>query len=167
MAVSQFDPYRKDILLYKEAGMSAADMIRALEADHGIEVKRSSFYLYCKTLFAQERAAPPQDLPEEALVDSVMQGAQGEMIDRLAQLIEAVQQVGQEGETRHAAVMDALQAFTLHDALDRHSRQFKALFDLLRGTALWKIWLRALFYTGAGWGVVLAALYAYFWGLSF
>jgi hypothetical protein len=85
MAVSQFDPYRQDILLYKEAGMSSADMIRALEADHGIEVKRSSFYLYCKTLFAQERAAPAQDLPEEALVDSVMQGVQGEMIDRLAQ----------------------------------------------------------------------------------
>jgi hypothetical protein len=166
MAVSQFDPYRQDILLYKEAGMSAADMIRALEADHGIEVKRSSFYLYCKTLFAQERAAPAQDLPEEVLVDSVMQGAQGEMIDRLAQLIEAVRQVRQEGETRHAAVMDALQAFTLHDALDRHSRQFQALFDLLRGTALWKIWLRALMYTGAGWGVGLT-VYGYVWGWPF
>jgi hypothetical protein len=63
--------------------------------------------------------------------------------------------------------MDALQAFTLHDTLDRHSRQFKALFDLLRDTVLWKIWLRALLYTGAGWGVVLAALYAYFRGLPF
>ena len=167
MAVSQFDPYRQDILLYKEAGLSSADMIRALEADHGIEVKRSSFYLYCKTLFALERAAPAQDLPEEVLVDSVMQGAQGEMINRLAQLIEAVQQVKREGETRHAAVMEALQAFTLHDTLDRHSRQFQALFDLLRGTALWKIWLRALLLTGVGWGVVLAALYAYFRGLPF
>ena len=166
MAVSQFDPYRQDILLYKEAGMSSADMIRALEADHGIEVKRSSFYLYCKALFAQERAARPQDLPEEALVDSVMQGAQGEMIDRLAQLIEAVQHLKREGETRHAAVMDALQAFTLHDALDRHSRQFQALFDLLRGTALWKIWLRALLYTGAGWGVGLT-VYGYVWGWPF
>jgi hypothetical protein len=146
--------------------MSSADMIRALEADHGIEVKRSSFYLYCKTLFAQERAANAQDLPEEVLVDSVMQGAQGEMIDRLAQLIEAVQQVRREGETRHAAVMDALQAFALHDALDRHSRQFQALFDLLRGTALWKIWLRALMYTGAGWSVGLT-VYGYVWGWPF
>jgi hypothetical protein len=137
-----------------------------LEADHGIEVKRSSFYLYCKTLFAQERAAPTQDLPEEVLVDSVMQGAQGEMIDRMAQLIETVQQVQRGGETRHAAVMDALQAFTLHDALDRHSRQFQALFDLLQGTALWKIWLRALMYTGAGWGVGLT-VYGYVWGWPF
>jgi hypothetical protein len=93
-----------------------------------------------------------------------MQGAQGEMIDRLVQLIEGVQQARQEGETRHAAIMDALQAFTLHDALDRHSRQFQALFDLLRGTALWKIWLRALLLTGAAWGVVLAALYGYIRG---
>ena len=76
-------------------------------------------------------------------MSSVMQGAQGEMIDRLAQLIEGVQQMRQEGETRHAAVMDALQALPLHDTLDRHSRQFKALFDLLRGAALGKIWLRA------------------------
>jgi hypothetical protein len=176
MAVSQFDPYRKDILLYKGAGMSPAEMIRALEADHGIEVKRSSFYLYCKTLFADEGPQPADGLhtpalspamPEEALVSGLMHGAQGEMIDRLAQLIEGVQQVRQEGETRHAAVMDALQALPLHDTLDRHSRQFKALFDLLKGTALWKIWLRALFYTGAGWGVVLAALYAYFRGLPF
>jgi hypothetical protein len=110
---------------------------------------------------------PPQDLPEEVLVDSVMQGAQGEMIDRLAQLIEAVQQGRQEGETRHTAVIDALQAFALHDALDRHSRQFQALFDLLRGTALWKIWLRALLLTGTAWGGALVALYGYVRGWPF
>jgi hypothetical protein len=100
-------------------------------------------------------------------VTGVMHGAHGEIIERLVQLIEGVQQARQEGETRHAAVMDALQPLPLHDTLDRHSRQFKALFDLLKGTALWKIWVRALLYTGAGWGLVLAALYGYFWGLSF
>jgi hypothetical protein len=176
MAVSQFDPYRKDILLYKGAGMSPADMIRALEADHGIEVKRSSFYLYCKTLFGDDgpqaegglhTPALSPAMPEDALVSGVIQGAHGEMIERLVQLIEGVQQGRQEGEARHAAVMEALQALTLHDALDRHTRQFKALFDLLRGAALWKIWLRALLFTGAGWGVVLAVLYGYFRGLPF
>jgi hypothetical protein len=70
-------------------------------------------------------------------------------------------------DTRHAAVIDALQALPLHDTLDRHSRQFKALFDLLRGTALWKIWLRALLLTGTAWGVALAALYAYVRGWPF
>jgi hypothetical protein len=176
MAVSQFDPYRKDILLYKGAGMSPAEMIRALEADHGIEVKRSSFYRYCKTLFADEGPQAANGLhtpalspamPEDALVSSVMQGANGEMIDRLVQLIEEVQQGRQEGETRHAAVMEVLQVLPLHDTLDRHSRQFKALFDLLKGVALWKIWLRALLFTGVTWGVVLAALYGYFRGLPF
>jgi hypothetical protein len=156
--------------------MSPAEMIRALEADHGIEVKRSSFYLYCKTLFAEDDPQAESGLhtpalspamPEDVLVSSVMQGANGEMIDRLVQLIEGVQQGRQEGEARHATVMEALQALALHDTLDRHSRQFKALFDLLRGAALWKIWLRALLFTGAGWGVVLAALYGYFRGLPF
>jgi hypothetical protein len=106
-------------------------------------------------------------MPEDALVSSVMQGANGEMIDRLVQLIEEVQQGRQEGETRHAAVMEVLQVLPLHDTLDRHSRQFKALFDLLKGVALWKIWLRALLFTGVTWGVVLAALYGYFRGLPF
>jgi hypothetical protein len=106
MAVSQFDPYRKDILLYKGAGMSPAEMIRALEADHGIEVKRSSFYLYCKTLFAEEgpqaaggmhASALSPAIPEDELVSGVMQGAHGEMIERLVQLIEGSSRRGRKG----------------------------------------------------------------------
>jgi hypothetical protein len=38
---------------------------------------------------------------------------------------------------------------------------------LLKGTAFWKIWLRALLFTGVAWGVALAALYAYVRGLPF
>jgi hypothetical protein len=55
----------------------------------------------------------------------------------------------------------------MQDALDRHTCQFKALCNLLKGTALWKIWLRALLFTGVTWGVVLVALDGYFRDLSF
>ena len=170
MAESALDQYRQEILAYVEMEYTQAQMIRALRERYSIEVKRSTLSDYIKALMDEAGSGAVStgcEIPQEALVSSLMQGAQGEMIDRLAQLIEGVGQLKQGGEARHAAVMDALQALPLHDTLDRHTRQFEALFDLLKGTALWKIWLRALLFTGVTWGVVLAALYGYFRGLPF
>ena len=169
MAESALEQYRQEILAYVEMEYSQAQMIRALHERFGVVVKRSTLSDYIKMLMDEAgggAVSTGRDIPQEALVSGIMQGAHEEMIDRLAQLIEGVGQLRQEGEARHAAVMEALRAFPLHDTLDRHSREFKALFDLLRGTALWKIWLRALLYTGAGWGVGLT-VYGYVWGWPF
>jgi hypothetical protein len=170
MVESSLEQYRREILAYVDMEYTQAQIIRALQERFGVVVKRSTLSDYIKALMDEadsEAVSTGRDRPQEALVSGVMQGANEEIINRLVQLIEGVGQLRQEGEARHAAVMDALQALPLHDTLDRHSREFKALFDLLKGTALWKIWLRALLFTGMTWGVVLAALYGYFRGWPF
>src|SRR5687767_9519637 len=137
MAESSLDQYRQEILAYVDMEYTQAQIIRALQERFRVVVKCSTLSDYIKALMGEagsEAVSTGRDMPQEALVSSVMQGANEEMIDRLVQLIEGVGQLRQEGEARHAAVMDALQALPLHDTLDRHSRQFKALFDLLKGT---------------------------------
>ena len=98
---------------------------------------------------------------------AIMQAAGKEIIDRLAHVIEGLQQVKREGDERYTAMLDAFQGLRVQETLEQHTRQFEALFDTFKGAVLCKIWLRALLVTGAAWGVGAAALYGYFWGLPF
>jgi hypothetical protein len=105
--------------------------------------------------------------PEDMLEDAVMRGAGEEMLDRVAQIIEGLQQLKREGDERHEAMLGMLQAQHMQDTLEHHSRAFEALHGTFKGAVLGKIWFRALVITGTAWGMLGAALYGYFRGWPF
>ena len=170
--MAQLDPYRADILMLLQQGQSQAAIMRTLKDRYNVVVKRSTISDYVKTLGEEEQimgtngAMPGMPMmsahSEDALRAALTHGAGEEILERLAQLVEGVQQLKREGDERHTAVMEAFQALGVHDTLERHTRQFEALYGLLSGAALWKIWLRAALFTGAAWGVLLSGVYA--WG---
>jgi hypothetical protein len=100
-------------------------------------------------------------MPEEDATAAIMQAVGEEVLDRLAQVIEGLQILKREGDERHPAVMGMFQALRVQETLEWHTRQFEALFRLLSGTALWKIWLRATLFTGAAWGLGLAGVHTW------
>jgi hypothetical protein len=168
MADKSLDLYEPEIRAYMQMEYTQAQMRRALQERYGIEVARSTLSDYIKTLSDDPggRASPEgRAIPEEDAKAAIMQAAGGEIIQRLAEVIEGLQQVKREADTRHGA--DAEQVRQVHDALERHTRHFEALYDTFRGAVLGKIWLRALLVTGAAWGVGAAAVYGYFRGLPF
>jgi hypothetical protein len=168
MAEKSLDQYRQEIQAYMDMEYTQAQMRRALQERYGIEVARSTLSDYIKALSDDVggRASPEgRAIQEEDAKAAIMQAAGGEIIDRLAEVLEGLQLVKREAAERHG--MDADQVRQVHDALEQHTRQFEALYGTFRGAVLCKIWLRALLVTGAAWGVVAAAVYGYFWGLPF
>ena len=162
MADKSLDPYEQEIRAYIQMEYSQAQMRSALQERFGIVVARSTLSDYIKTLSEEAGGRAPSGgraVQEEDVKAALMQAAGGEIIDRLAQVIEGLQQLKQE--------MDAFQALQVQDTLEQHTRQFQALYDTFKGAVIGKIWLRALLITGWAWGVVAAAAYAYFWGLPF
>jgi len=169
MAEKSLDQYQQEIRAYIDMEYTQAQIRRALQERYGIEVARSTLSDYIKTLGDRGGGVSSEGraVYEEDARAALLQGAGEEIIDRLAQVIEGLQQVKREGDERHGAVMDAFQALQVHDTLEQHTRQFEALYDTFKGAVLCKIWLRALLVTGAAWGIGAAAVYGYFWGLPF
>jgi len=175
--MAQLDPYRADILMLVQQGLSQVAIMRALKERYGIEVKRSTISDYVKTLGEGEPimgtngAMPGMPMMgphgEDALRAALMHGAGEEILDRLTQLVEGVQQLKREGDERHAAVMEMVEALGVHETLERHTQAFDALFRTFKGAVLRRIWLRAVLITGTAWGIALAALYVHHWGLPF
>jgi LPS O-antigen subunit length determinant protein (WzzB/FepE family) len=172
---SWLDAYRDDFQTMKGQGLKQADMIRLLKERYGVEVKAQTLSDYLKKLpegdtpiisngFSYEAAGASavQAMPQGVLAQAVMQGAWEEMLDRLAQLIEGVQQVKREGDERHEAVMGAVKALRVQEvqeALERHTLTFETLYKTLRSAMLLKIWCRAALITGAAWGVGIGIAY--------
>ena len=157
MAEKSLDQYREEIQAYIDMEYTQAQMRRTLQERYGVEVARSTLSDYIKTLSDDTagRASPEgRAIPEEDAKAAIMQAAGGEIIDRLAQVLEGLQLIKRESDE-------------VHDALEQHTRHFEALYGTFRGAVLCKIWLRALLLTGAAWGVGAAAVYGYFRGLPF
>jgi hypothetical protein len=159
---SWLDEYQDDFATMKARGMKQTEMIRELKERYGVEVKPQTLSDYLKKLPEGERAANAQmqgatyvlASQEDVQVQAVMHAAGDEVLDRLAQLIEGVQQLKREADEKGLKVQEAL---------ERHSRAFEALYGTFKGAVLGKIWLRALVITGGGWGLGSAALYLWGW----
>jgi hypothetical protein len=156
MAEKSLDQYRQEIQAYIDMEYTQAQMRRALQERYGVDVARSTLSDYIKTLSdeAGSRPLPEGQAMQEDATAAIMQAAGGEIIDRLAQVIEGIQQMKRDADG-------------VHDALEQHTRQFEALYGTFRGAVLCKIWLRALLVTSAAWGIGAAAVYGYFRGLPF
>ena len=89
-----------------------------------------------------------------------------EMIDRQADVSEGIQQLKQEGDEHHSAVMEALgnihvdapDSAEIRRMLDAAITRLDALASRTTGAALRWVWLKALGITGVCWGVMLAAV---------
>jgi hypothetical protein len=173
---SWLDEYQDDFADMKARGMKQTEMIRALKERYGVEVKPQTLSDYLRKLPEGETpivsnghtavASDGQEIPHDAFMQAMARAAGEEMLNWLVQITEGLQQLKREGDERHQAMMEAGAALRVQETLERHSRQFEALYDTFKGAVLGRIWVRALVITGAAWGVGLA-LFGYFWGLPF
>src|SRR4029453_888129 len=105
MAEKSLDQYRQEIQAYMDMEYTQAQMRRALQERYGIEVARSTLSDYIKTLSDDVggRASPEGLTIQEAAKAAIMQAGGGEIIDRLAQVLEAPQKIKRESEEVHAS----------------------------------------------------------------
>jgi len=159
------DPYREILEAWKVEGVSQADMRRRLKEHYGEEVKPQTLSDYMKKLDAPGQgdgngaALAPAVLPRQADMEIALLGASMvEVVNRLAQVIEGLQQVKREGEARHTEIVATLKGLRFQDVIDRHTLPFQALYKQFKGEVMLRIWLKALVVSGASWGVVWLAL---------
>lgn len=143
---SKLDPYRDLLQQWQDAGQTASAMRHALEAQYGVVVPDSTWFDFCKKTLRPD-ASPPRGAPPEPwdALAALVQGATGEVLDRLADLIAGVQHLHTASTDQHATVLARLSAAPsaqLHATLERHTAAFEALLARIEATARWRARLR-------------------------
>jgi hypothetical protein len=148
--VARPEDYHEEILkLYTEEDHSQAQIIRYFQEQYGVELKRSTLSDYLKGQSKPARAEllqedEPERVPPLVGARAEVQGSEDmmlarfakatadEVIDKLGQLIEGVQQIKMEADTYHKALSGKI------DTLDKRLRG-----EVPRST-LRRIWRRSL-----------------------
>jgi len=154
----------KDIILALHAqGYSQAEIIRHVREEYGREIKRSTLSDFLKSqpkpgraAFDEdeelERALPPlagrtegQAAEPSTALATFYKATADEMIDKLVQVVEGLQQVKQEGDTHYKALSGKI------DTLGKRLRG-----EVPRST-LRRIWVR----TFVAWGLLFVAVFVW------
>lgn len=156
------EDYKQDILkLYMEENYTQAQIIRYFQEHYGVELKRSTLSDFLKdqpkpgrgereeegalarVLASTEARAEVQTAGHETALAHVAKATAEEVIDRLAQLIEGVQQLKREGDSHYGE---------LHGKIDGLRKQLRG--EVPRST-LRRIWGRTI----AAWFLVFALFF--------
>lgn len=144
---SKLDPYRDLLQQWQDAGHTGPDMRQTLEAQYGVVVPDSTWWDFLKKTLRPPPDAPgtpPPTGPDPAPLDALaalVQGTAGEVLDRLAEVIEGIQHLHTASTEHHTALLARLSATPsahLHDLLTRHTAAFEALLARIEATARWR-----------------------------
>jgi Clr5 domain len=158
------EDYKQEILkLYIEEDYSQAQIIRHFQEQYGAELKRSTLSDFLKgqpkpgwvegnEVEASERVLAPvgvraevQAAEHDTMLAHVAKATAEEVIDRMAQLIEGIQQLKREGDNHYGE---------LHGKIDALRKQLRG--EVPRST-LRRIWVR----TVAAWFLVLTLFFVW------
>jgi hypothetical protein len=158
-----------EILELVNKGESQAQIIRRFR-QQGINIARSTLSDFVRKQQEVDIATTVQDDEETAERFEAglhfQRSTADELIDRQADVIEGIQQLKQEGDERHSALLKALvnirvdapDSAEVRRMLDAAITRLDSLASRTTGAALRWVWLKALGITGVCWGVMLAAV---------
>jgi hypothetical protein len=166
--MAKLDSHRDEILGLLEEGMSQAEVIRHFEG-RGIKVSRSTLSDFVRQ--QQEGDMATAVMEDEGLSErmaaalSFQRSTADELIDKMIDLAEAVQQLKTEGDEHHKAVLAAIGKIEMPSAssaediralLETATARLDRLAARTGEAGLRWVWLKALSITGLAWGVMLA-----------
>jgi hypothetical protein len=166
---SAIERHAAEILDMLKRGMSQAQVIRAFR-DQGVNIPQASLSHFVKWGHTAD-AVTEEDGQTGAWLDVAMQfqkATAAELVGRMADVIEALQQLKREGDERFSAIKAVLDkppakddAGVLSARVEEAIGRIDALASRTAGAGLRWVWLKAFLWASGLWAVALLGVMVY------